>query len=112
MDALLSQLDETEREALVIKYLALQGSLPEPRLVQDGFLFTFDLVDGKGRLTDGGLVIARALEQSGNYAHLGAAQEPSPAEAPSHVELLAELHRLAQKVGGLAALRRLIDAEL
>jgi hypothetical protein len=72
----------------------------------------WDLVDRKGQLTDAGLEIARFLEQSGNYAHLApppSASEPLSAEKAL---LIAELRLLAQKAGGLAALRRLLDGAL
>jgi hypothetical protein len=108
MHEVLAQLDEPEREALVVKYLALEASQPEPTTSRDGYLFVHNLVDRKGRLTDDGLELARFLEQSGDFAHLASAA-PSVATPPP-LDLIAEVRALAKRAGGLAMLRALVNS--
>jgi hypothetical protein len=109
MKAVLSELDERDREALAEKYLALRASEAEPQTAQDAFLFTYDLVDRKGRLTEAGLELAAVLVQSGDFAHLAPVTAPAVA-LPASSDLIAEVRALAARVGGLATLRCLINS--
>src|SRR4051812_31635459 len=107
MEAVLEQLDEAEREALVSKQRALEASLPEPRSPQDGSLFVYELVDRQGRLTDAGVEVARLLDQAGAYEDLAAQHPPPAADNLFRADLVREVRELARKAGGMAALRRL-----
>jgi hypothetical protein len=110
MDSVLLRLETEEREALVRKYRALEASQPEPRSLQDGALFLCDLVDRQGQLTDAGIEAARLLEQSGAFDDLTAARPQPPVEDLLRAELIRDVHALARKAGGLAALKRLVEA--
>jgi hypothetical protein len=110
MDSVLMRLETEEQEALRHKYRALEESRPEPRWLQDGALFLYDLVDRQGQLTDAGLEAARLLEQAGACTELTSPPAPSPVQDLLRAELIRDVHALARKAGGLTALRRLLEA--
>ena len=110
MQALLSQLDEGERAALLSKYRAVEAVEPEPRLPEDGTLFAYDLVDRKGQLTDAGLEAARILEQTADCGGLASPAAETVSDNLLRTDLIPEVRALARKAGGVAALRRLVEA--